>query len=95
MNSKAPAGVNPELWRAYLVAADSLRPLEIQINAIRDKELWDDDCLARFQRLTNLYAQQASLMMGLATRMRITNQQRFTAKHAATLKKQGGLPKWI
>ncbi len=47
-------------------------------------DLTDGAALMRFNRLLGMQERQSNALMGLATRMRLTNQARYTATAAAT-----------
>ncbi len=47
-------------------------------------DLTDRKVLMRFNRLLGMQERQSNVMAGLATRMRLTNQARYTATSAAT-----------
>ena len=64
------------------------------IEEARSADLNDRPALMKFKRLLSMQERQSSALMGLATRMRITNQSRYTAKSAATAARTGsGGPK--
>ncbi len=66
------------------------------IEAAHDLDIGDRKALMRFNRLLGMQERQSSALMGLATRMRLTNQSRYTASSAATAAKGGttGKPLW-
>ena len=66
------------------------------IEAAHKGDLSDRKAVMRFNRLLGMQERQSSALMGLATRMRLTNQSRYTASSAATAAKGGttGKPLW-
>lgn len=66
------------------------------IEAAHDLDIGDRKALMRFNRLLGMQERQSSALMGLATRLRLTNQSRYTASSAATAAKGGttGKPLW-
>ena len=53
-------------------------------------DLTDRKALMRFNRLLGIQQRQSNALAGLATRMRLTNQSRYTASSAATAARPGG-----
>jgi hypothetical protein len=59
------------------------------IEAAHDLDIGDRTALMRFNRLLGMQERQTSALIGMATRMRITNQSRYTAQSAASRAKGG------
>ena len=59
------------------------------IEAAHDLDIGDRKALMRLNRLLGMQERQSNALMGLATRMRLTNQSRYTASSAATHAKGG------
>ncbi len=66
------------------------------IEAAHDLDIGDRTALMRFNRLLGMQERQSNTLAGLATRMRLTNQSRYTASSAASRAKGGhsGKPPW-
>ncbi len=65
------------------------------IEAAHDLDIGDRTALMRFNRLLGMQERQSNALAGLATRMRLTNQSRYTAHSAAAQAKRGsGLKLW-
>ncbi len=60
------------------------------IENARVADVADRKALTRYNRLLGMQERQSNALMGLATRMRLTNQSRYTAGKAATAAKGGG-----
>jgi hypothetical protein len=60
------------------------------IEAAHDLDTGDRTALMRFNRLLALQERQTNALAGLATRMRLTNQSRYTAQSAASQAKGSG-----
>ncbi len=66
------------------------------IEDARVVDVADRKAVMRYNRFLGMQERQTSALMGLATRMRLTNQSRYTAGSAATAAKGGhsGKPLW-
>ena len=66
------------------------------IEDARVVDVADRKAVMRYNRFLGMQERQTSALMGLATRMRLTNQSRYTAGSAATQAKGGhsGKPLW-
>jgi hypothetical protein len=86
-----------EVWPllcAYCRHIINARHIAGLIEEARSADLNDRPALMKLKRLLSMQERQSSALMGLATRMRITNQSRYTAKSAATAARTGsGGPK--
>ena len=81
---------------AYCRHVTNSRHIAGLIEAAHDLDIGDRTALMRLNRLLGLQERQSNALMGLATRMRLTNQSRYTAGSAATQAKGGhsGKPLW-
>jgi len=59
------------------------------VEGARKGDLTDRKALMRFNRLLGMQGRQSSALIGLATRMRLTNQSRYTPQSAASRAKGG------
>ena len=76
-----------EIWPllcAYCRHVCNARHVAALIDAAQDMDIGDRTALMRFNRLLGMQERQSNVMAGLATRMRLTNQSRYTATSAAT-----------
>ena len=66
------------------------------IDAAHDMDIGDRKALMRLNRLLAMQERQTNALMGLATKLRMTNQSRFTPQAAATRAKgrRTGKPLW-
>ena len=81
---------------AYCRHVTNARRIAALIEAVHDLDIGDRTALMRLNRLLGLQERQSNALMGLATRMRLTNQSRYTAGSAASQAKGGhsGKPLW-
>jgi hypothetical protein len=85
-----PREIQPLLC-AYVRHICNARHIAKLIEAAHDVDIDDRTALLRFNRLLGMQERQSSAMISLATRMRLTNQARYTATSAATAAtKRGG-----
>ncbi len=76
-----------EIWPllcAYCRHICNARHIARLIEASEDMDIGDRGALMRFNRLLGMQERQSNVMAGLATRMRLTHQSRYTATSAAT-----------
>ena len=76
-----------EIWPllcAYCRHVTNSRHIARLIEAAEDMDIGDRGALMRFNRLLGMQERQSNVMAGLATRMRLTHQSRYTATSAAT-----------
>ncbi len=81
-----------EIWPllcAYCRHVATARHIAGLIEDAHKGDLSDRKVLMRFNRLLGMQERQSNVMAGLATRMRLTNQSRYTATSAATQAKGG------
>ena len=81
-----------EIWPllcAYCRHVVNSRHIAKLIEAAHDLEIGDRASLMRFNRLLGMQERQSNVLAGLATRMRLTNQSRYTAQAAASRAKGG------
>ena len=81
-----------EIWPllcAYCRHVCNARHVAGLIDAAQDMDIGDRTALMRFNRLLGMQERQSNVMAGLATRMRLTNQSRYTA-HSAASRAKGG-----
>ena len=66
------------------------------IDAAHDMDIGDRKALMRLNRFLAMQERQTNALMGLATKLRMTNQSRFTPQAAATRAKgrRTGKPLW-
>ena len=90
-----PRGIWPLLTQ-YCRHICNARHIAKLIEAAHDLDIGDRTALMRFNRLLGMQERQSNALAGLATRMRLTNQSRYTASSAATAAKGGttGKPLW-
>ncbi len=81
---------------AYCRHVTNSRHIAGLIEDARKGDLSDRKALMRFNRLLGMQVRQSSALAGLATRMRLTNQSRYTARSAATAVRgvPDGPPPW-
>ncbi len=80
---------------AYVRHVTNSRHIARLIEAAEDMDIGDRTALMRFNRLLGMQERQSNVMAGLATRMRLTNQSRYTASSAAAQAKRGsGVKLW-
>lgn len=72
------------LLEAYVLAVISHRVVSKQVCATKPATLETADGLAAYDRLTKMQERQARVMATLATKLRLTNQARYTPKAAGT-----------
>lgn len=83
------------ILEAYCKAVDAHRVVAAHLDAFDPAWLSEDDGLRRFDKLTQIAARHASLMAALATKMRLTQQSRYGARHAETQDRQArGIRPW-
>ncbi len=76
-----------EIWPllcAYCRHIVNARRVAGMIEDAHETDLTDGAALMRFNRLLSMQQRQTNALAGLATRMRLTNQARYTATSAAT-----------
>jgi len=76
-----------EIWPllcAYCRHVTNARHIAGMIEDAHRGDMTDRAALMRYNRLLGIQERQSSSLMGLATRMRLTNQARYTATAAAT-----------
>ncbi len=76
-----------EIWpllSAYCRHVTNARHIAGMIEDAHKDDLTDRKALMRLNRLLGMQERQSNVMAGLATRMRLTNQARYTATSAAT-----------
>ncbi len=87
-----------EIWPllcAYCRHICNARHIAKLIEAAHDLDIGDRTALMRFNRLLGMQERQSNALAGLATRMRLTNQSRYTASSAAAQAKRGsGVELW-
>jgi probable addiction module antidote protein len=76
--------VTEPLLEAYCKGESIARTVSQQIEAFKPEWLTTGDGIERFKTLTGMYQRQCSVLAGLATKMRISQQSRYDAKRAAT-----------
>ncbi len=74
---------------AYCRHVTNARHIAGLIEAVHDLDIGDRTALMRLNRLLGMQERQSNALMGLATRMRLTNQSRYTASSAASRAKGG------
>ena len=74
---------------AYCRHVCNARHIAGLIEAAHDVDIGDRSALMRFNRLLGMQERQSGTLPGLATRMRLTNQSRYTARSAASRAKGG------
>ncbi len=72
---------------AYCRHVCNARQIAALIEAAHNGDLTDRKALMRFNRLLAMQERQSAALASLATRMRLTNQSRYTAGKAATAAK--------
>ncbi len=80
-----------EIWPllcAYCRHVTNARHIAGLIEDAHKGDLTDRKALMRLNRLLSMQERQCNALMGLATRMRLTNQSRYTASSAATQAKR-------
>lgn len=75
------------LLKAYCRGAVSADLIAEQVNAFDPTWLATDEGLKRYERLTKMARDQALSLANLATKMRLTQQSRYTPQAAATASK--------
>ena len=87
-----------EIWPllcAYCQHVTNSRRIARLIEDAHTGDLTDRKALMRFNRLLGMQERQSNALAGLATRMRLTNQSRYTASSAAAQAKGGsGVELW-
>ncbi len=81
-----------EIWPllcAYCRHVTNARHIAGMIEDAHKDDLTDRKTLMRLNRLLGMQERQNNALMGLATRMRLTNQSRYTASSAASRAKGG------
>ena len=81
-----------EIWpllSAYCRHVTNARHIAGMIEDAHKDDLTDRKALMRLNRLLGMQERQSNVMAGLATRMRLTNQSRYTATSAASRAKGG------
>ena len=78
---------------AYVRHVTNSRHIARLIEDAHKSDLSDRKALMRFNRLLGMQERQSNVLAGLATRMRMTNQSRYTATSAAAQAKGGTGPK--
>jgi hypothetical protein len=78
-----PREIHP-LLAQYCRHVVNARHIAGLIEAAHKGDLTDGAALMRLNRLLGMQERQTSALMGLATKMRISNQSRYTATSAAT-----------
>ena len=78
---------------AYCRHVCNARHIAGLIEAAHDVDIGDRSALMRFNRLLGMQERQSGTLAGLATRMRLTNQSRYTAQSAASRVKGGASAK--
>ena len=74
---------------AYCRHVTNSRPIAGLIEDAHKGDLTDRKALMRLNRLLGMQERQSNALMGLATRMRLTNQSRYTSRSAASQAKGG------
>ena len=99
VNSEPPAQFRTAALRALLVGycrhVETATLLSREVEAWRAEWLKEDDGLERFDKLLALRARETRALADMATRLRLTNQARYTTGKAATVAKRAGhKPPW-
>jgi phage terminase small subunit len=81
------------LLEALCVAIVAHRAIAKQLDA-GNRKLAEDDSLGRFDRLTRMHDRQVRVLTSIATKLRLTNQSRYTPKAANTAAKAKGTRPW-
>lgn len=79
---------NRDLLEALCVAIVAHRSVAAQLKRMTVRKLGTDEGLARFDKLTRIADRQARVMSSVATKLRLTNQSRYTPSAAATATKR-------
>lgn len=74
----------------YIRATEQADVLSKQLEEFDPEWLKDDDGLARYDRISRLADAKASSLARLATKMRLSQQSRYSEKSAHTASKQAG-----
>lgn len=74
----------------YIRAAEQADVLARQLEDFDSEWLKDDDGLQRYEKLSRLADAKAASLARLATKMRLSQQSRYSEKTAATASKQAG-----
>ncbi len=77
------------LLAAYCRHTCNARHIAALIEGARVVDVTDRKAVMRYNRFLGMQERQTSALMGLATRMRLTNQSRYTAGSAASRAKGG------
>ena len=77
----------PGSWQEH--GGPAARWFSGRVEDARKGDLTDRKALMRFNRLLRMQERQSGALIGLATRMRLTNQSRYTAQSAASRAKGG------
>ena len=83
-----PREIHPLLIQ-YCRHITNARHISGLVEDARKGDLTDRKALMRFNRLLRMQERQSGALIGLATRMRLTNQSRYTAQSAASRAKGG------
>lgn len=77
-----------ELLEAYCVACVAHRLVARQVGSFTARKLSDPKNLVVYDTLTKLADRQVRVMASIATKLRLTNQSRYTPQAAATASKK-------
>lgn len=81
-----------QLLKEYCRHAEAANILAGQIEAFDPEWLTDDDGLKRYDRLLSMRDRETKAVADKATKLRLTNQSRYTPQAAATAAKRSAAP---